>query len=35
VESAAALVEQRETDAFQEFDRAGSPWRTFSTYLFV
>ena len=35
VENAAALVEQRGTAAFQEFDRAGSPWRTSGTYLFI
>ena len=35
VESAAALVEQRGTNAFPEFDRPGSRWRTALTYLFV
>jgi signal transduction histidine kinase len=35
VESAAALIEQRGTGAFQEFDRSDSRWRTSSTYLFV
>jgi len=35
VEAAAALVEQRGTNAFPEFDRAGSRWRTAPTYLFV
>lgn len=35
VESAAALVEQRGTAAFQEFDPADSRWRTSPTYLFI
>lgn len=35
VEAAAARIETRGTAAFQEFDRPGSPWRSFSTYLFV
>ncbi len=35
VESAAALIERRGTDAFAEFDRPGGRWRTAPTYLFV
>jgi signal transduction histidine kinase len=35
VESAAALIEQRGTTAFMEFDRAGSRWQTSPTYLFI
>ena len=35
VESAASLMEQRGTAAFQEFDVAGSRWRTFTSYLFI
>ena len=35
VESAAALIERRGAAAFGEFDRPGSRWRTFPTYLFV
>lgn len=35
VNSAATLIEQRGTQAFEEFSRPGSKWRTSSTYLFV
>jgi signal transduction histidine kinase len=36
VESAASLIEQRGPEAaFREFQRAGSPWQTSPTYLFV
>ncbi len=35
VESAAALIEQRGTGAFQEFGRERSQWQTFGSYLFV